>query len=147
MIMMLIYASTCVTLVCNHTNIAWIWNWYRVVTEGDDCLFLVQARPEVCVGSVGYRRQWWKFPVIFLVWRLLFRIVVIVYSCKLWRGWRKVFLDVKCHVILKTSALIILCSNKGGESALPSLGSGACRGDILYCEKLWWRWFNTMILL
>ena len=67
MIMMLIYASKCVTLVCNHTNIAWIWNWYRVVTEADNCLFLVEARPEVCVGSVGYQRQWWKFPVIFLV--------------------------------------------------------------------------------
>ena len=26
---------------------------------------LVEARPEVCVGSVGYQRQWWKFPVIF----------------------------------------------------------------------------------
>ena len=60
--MMLIYASKCVTLVCNHTDIA-----YRVVTEGDNCLFLVEARPEVCVGSVGYQRQWWKFPVIFLV--------------------------------------------------------------------------------
>ena len=74
MIMMLIYASKCVTLVCNHTNIASIWKWYRVVTEGDNCVFLVEARPEVCVGSVGYQRQWWKFPFIFW-WRLTFRNV------------------------------------------------------------------------
>ena len=67
MIMMLIYASICVTLVCNHTYIASIWNWYRVFTEGDNCLFLVEAKPEVCVGSVGYQRQWGKFPFIFLV--------------------------------------------------------------------------------
>ena len=53
MIMMLIYASKCVTLVCNHTNIAWIWNWYRVVTDGDNCLFLVEARPEVCMKGVA----------------------------------------------------------------------------------------------
>ena len=109
---------------------------------------LVEAKPEVCVGSVGYQRQWRKFPVILLVKTYgIFRNVVIAYSCKLWWGWRKVFLDIKCHVILKTLALVILCSNEGGESALPSLGSSACRGDIFYCEKVWWRWFNTMILL
>ena len=39
MIMMLTYASKCVTFVCNHTYIALIWNWYRLVTEGDNCLF------------------------------------------------------------------------------------------------------------
>ena len=45
-------------------------------------------------------------------------------------GWRKVFLDIKCYVILKTSALVSLCCNEGGESALSPRGSGACRGDI-----------------
>ena len=51
-----------------------------------------------------------SFP-LFSHWRLIFRKVVIEYSCKLWRGWRKVFLDIKCHVILKTSTLVCLCCN------------------------------------
>lgn len=49
------------------------------------------------------------------------------HGCKL-RGWRKVFL--KCHVILKTSALVSLYCSEGGKSALPPRKSGAaCRRD------------------
>ena len=49
-------------------------------------------------------------------------------------GWRKV--SLKCYVILTTSAPVSLRCNKGGESALSPRGSGACRGGILYYQKV-----------
>ena len=108
-----------------------------VTLENRLSLFLRESktRPEVWVGSVVYQRQWGKFPVIFSVKTYIPQCSHIVYRCILWRGWRKV--SLKFYVILKTSAPVSLCWNKGGESALSPRGSGACRGDIFYCQKVW----------
>ena len=136
-------ASKCVTLVCNHTNIASIWNWNRVVTEIDNCLFswklgwkFVQSRvsePVVKVSSSVFSVKTYILQCSHSVW------------LQIMKGVAKGFPELSRQFYM-ISALVSLCCNEGGESPLPSQGSGACCRDILYCQKVWWRWFIVVWL-